>query len=277
MILPEMQLAEINGVELEILNTGSGEPVMFVHGGMGDECFAVLAEPALANSYRLIHHHRRGWGKSELPAAPVSISQQAADCKAVLKHLGIERAHVVGQSSGAVIVLQFARDSPDYVYSLALLEPSLPSVLPHFPEFGAELAKAASLYESGNKAGTIDAFGQAVAGAHYRAAFDQTLPSGYFERWVAEADTQFQFDMPALQAWTFTPEDATHITQPVINMSGADSIPYFREVYATIQKWLPHAENFIVPNATHAMLQTNPKAVAERLASFFSKHPLQAG
>ena len=70
MILPQMQLTEINGGELEILDTGSGEPVMFVHGGMGDECFAVLAEPALTNRYRLIHYHRRGWGNSERPEAP---------------------------------------------------------------------------------------------------------------------------------------------------------------------------------------------------------------
>lgn len=277
MILPKMQLAKIDGMELEILDTGSGEPVMFVHGGMGDECFAVLAEPVLANNYRLICHHRRGWGKSAINPAPVSISQQAADCKAVLKHLGIERAHVVGQSSGGVIVLQFALDFPDYVHSLALLEPPLPSVLPQFPEFGAELAKAASLYASDDKAGTIDAFAQAVAGVDYRAAFDQTMPPGYFERWVEDADTQFQVDMPALQAWTFTPEDAAHITQPVLNMSGADSVPYLREVYAILQKWLPHTENFIVPDATHAMLQTNPKAVAGRLASFFSGHSLQEG
>ena len=61
----EFQIAEINGAELEIWDKGSGEPVVFVHGGMGDECAAVLAEPALANKYRLIHYHRRGFGKSE--------------------------------------------------------------------------------------------------------------------------------------------------------------------------------------------------------------------
>ena len=277
MILPTMQRTEINGVELEILDTGSGEPVMFVHGGMGDECFAVLAEPALTDSYRLIHYHRRGWGNSERPEAPVSISQQAADCKGVLQHLGVEQAHLVGQSYGGVILLQLALDAPDSVYSLALLEPALPSVFNNSPEFVAGLTKAGSLYASGNKAGAVDALGQEVAGADYRADFDQTLPSGHFERWVADADTIFQFDVPALQAWTFTPEDATRITQPVINMSGANCKPYFREIYATIQTWLPHAENFVVPKATHAMLQTNPKAVAERLASFFSKHPLQAG
>jgi hypothetical protein len=37
MNLPPMQLTEINGVELEILDSGSGEPVVFVHGAMGDE------------------------------------------------------------------------------------------------------------------------------------------------------------------------------------------------------------------------------------------------
>jgi len=275
MVLPQMELAEINGVKLEVVDSRSGEPVMFVHGGMGDECFAVLAEPALASNYRLIHHHRRGWGKSDVPASPVSISQQAADCKAVLEHFGIERAHLVGQSSGGVIALQFALDFPDYVHSLAVLEPALSSVFARFPEFGAELGKAASLYESGDKAGTIDAFGQAVAGADYRAVFDQTLPPGYFERWVSDTDTQFQFDMPEVQAWTFTPEDASRINQPVMNMRGENSIDCFREIYSTIQKWLPQAENFIVPDSTHAMMQMNPRAVAERLASFFSKHPLK--
>src|SRR4051812_14227987 len=100
MIWQTMQNAEINGMELEIWDRGSGEPVVFVHGGMGDECAAVLAEPALANRFRLIHYHRRGYGNSEAPKAPVSIPQQAADCRAVMRHLGVERAHCVGQSGG---------------------------------------------------------------------------------------------------------------------------------------------------------------------------------
>jgi pimeloyl-ACP methyl ester carboxylesterase len=95
-----MQRTEINGVELEIWDRGSGEPVVFVHGSMGDECAAVLGEPALANRFRLIHYHRRGYGNSEGSEAPVSIPQQAADCRAVLQHLGVERAHCAGQSYG---------------------------------------------------------------------------------------------------------------------------------------------------------------------------------
>ena len=249
---------------------------MFVHGSMGDECAAVLVEPTLANHYRLIDYHRRGYGSSECPEVPVSISQQTADCRAVMQHLGVERAHFVGQSYGGVILLQMALDAPDAVHSLAPLEPALPSVLFNSPAFGAMAAEVTPMYESGDKAGAIDTFAQEVARADYRALFDQTLPPGYFERWVADADTIFQSDMPALQSWTFTREDAVRITQPVLNVVGANTTSYFREIHETVRTWLPHAENLVLPNASHAMLQTNPKGMAERLASFFSSHRLQA-
>lgn len=276
MTLPEMQLTEVNGVELEIWDSGSGEPVVFVHGGMGDECFAVLAEPVLTNRYRLIHYHRRGWGNSERLEAPLTLAQQAADCRAVMHHLGLERAHLVGQSYGGVILLQKALNAPDAVHTLALLEPGLPSILFTSPAVGEVMAKVTSLYESGDKAGAIDTFGQEVAGTDYRAVFDQTLPPGYFDRWMADADTLFQYDMPAVQSWTFTRKDAARISQRVLNMRGANTTSYFREVYETVESWLPHAENFVLPNATHAMLQTNPKGAAERLASFFSSHRLHS-
>ena len=46
MDLQTMQLTKINGVSLEIRDQGSGEPVVFVHGSMGDECAAIVKEPA---------------------------------------------------------------------------------------------------------------------------------------------------------------------------------------------------------------------------------------
>jgi len=272
----EIQIAKINGAELEIWDKGSGEPVVFVHGGMGDECAAVLVEPALANQFRLVHYHRRGFGNSEGPKAPFSISQQAADCRAVMQHLDIERAHCVGQSYGAVILLQTALDFPDVVNSLALLEPPLPSVLFKSPKFSELAEKTAALYGSGDKTAALDTFGKEVCGDDYRAMFDRTMPPGYFEHWVAEADTLFPNDFPALGSWQFTREDAARITQPVLNVVGANTRRYFREVHETLQTWLPHAENVELPDATHAMLQTNPKDAAECLASFFSRHRISS-
>ena len=193
-----------------------------------------------------------------------------------MHHLGVERAHLVGQSGGGIILLQMALDAPNAVHSLALLEPALPSVLFNSPEFGAVVAKATSMYESGDKEGAIDTFAREVVGADYRAMFDQTLPFGYFERWVADADMMFQFTRAPRQAWGFTREDATRISQPVLNMTGANTRPYFREIHETVRTWLPHAENLVLPNANHGMLQTNPQGAAECLASFFSRHRLSS-
>src|SRR4029453_16339991 len=273
--LQAMQRTAINGVQLEIRASGAGEPVVFVHGAMGDECAAVLTEPVLPNHYRLIDYHRRGWGNSEPLTAPLSIEQQAADCRAVMQHFGVARAHLVGQSYGGVIFLQMALDTPDAVHTLSLLEPGLPSILFNSPAFGAVMTKAGALFESGDKAGAMVAFGQEVAGADYRTVFAQTLPPGYFKRWVADGPTFFQYDGPALQPWTFTRAEAARITQPVLNMRGVNTQPYFRECFETIQTWLPRAENFVLPNAPHTMLQTNPTGAAERLARFFASHPLQ--
>jgi pimeloyl-ACP methyl ester carboxylesterase len=171
-----MELTDINGVELELWDRGSGEPVVFVHGSMGDECAAVLVEPALANRFRVIHYHRRGYRKSERPEAPVSMRQQAADCRAVMQYLGTERAHFVGQSYGGAILLQMARDFPDATHSLALLEPALPSVLGNSQAFTETVGKVVALYSSEDKAGAVATFGEDVAGADFRAVFDQTLP-----------------------------------------------------------------------------------------------------
>lgn len=275
MAVPAMRPTEINGVNLDVYDSGSGEPVVFVHGAMSDECFAVLTEPALADHYRLIHYHRRGWGKSAHTGLPIDMPQEALDCRAVMQHLGVERAHVVGQSAGGRVVLQLVLDFPDTVHTLALLEPALPAALSNSPELRAVLQKAQFLHNSGDVAGATEAFSKEAAGEDYRAVFDRTLPAGWFERLVADMDTFFRHRPPKGLSWTFTPEDAERITRPVLNMTGISTRSYYREAHEALAAWLPQAENVVLPNATHAILQTNPRGAAQSLAGFFSRHPME--
>jgi len=260
-----MPLTEINGAQLDVRERGSGEAVIFVHGAMGDECAAIVNEPVLINNFRVIDYNRRGWGNSSIPAMPVTMQQQIADCKAILKHLDVQRAHFAGQSGGGQVVLQMAQDAPEIVHSVAVAS----------PQFGAVAEKAGTLYASGDKAGAVEAFAREVGGPDFdatTAALDRTLPSGYFERWVACADTLFQSDFRV--EWTFTKEDAARIKQPVLNVVGADTQPYFREIYKRVGAWLPQAENVEVPDSNHCILQMNPGAAAQHLADFFARHPI---
>jgi len=276
-IWDEMQLAEINGVELAIYDRGTGEPVVFIHGGSGDEAAAVLREPALTDRYRLVHFHRRGHGISERPESFITNEQHAADAKAVMKHLGIERAHFVGQSAGGRVLLQVLRDFPDAVHSAALLEPALRSVFEESESsqtLWEALATAAILHEAGDDAGVAETFLSEVCGEDFREIFDQTMPEGWFERSVAETNWRFSHSEPAGYSWSFTAEDALSITQPILNLKGEHTVPYCRYAYEELARWFPHAENVILSDANHCILQTNPAGAAELLADFFSRHPI---
>jgi pimeloyl-ACP methyl ester carboxylesterase len=120
--------ATIDGVELEYEDRGSGEPVVLVHAGVCADFFAPLAEePALADQYRLLSYHRIGYAGSSHVDGPVSIAQQAAHCRSLMRHLGIGKAHMVGHSSSAMMALQLALDAPDVVHTLALLDAARPA------------------------------------------------------------------------------------------------------------------------------------------------------
>ena len=85
-----MERARTEGAELEYEVSGTGEPVVFIHGAFIADIFRpLLAEPSLVGRYQLILYHRRGYAGSSHPSEPVSVARQAADCRALLRHLGV--------------------------------------------------------------------------------------------------------------------------------------------------------------------------------------------
>jgi len=270
-----MPRVNLNGVDLEYDVQGSGEPLLLIHGSiLADAFFPLLAEPRIANNYRVISYHRRGFAGSARARDPFTIGQQAADSRALLRYLGIPRAHVAGHSFGADIALQLALDAPAEIQSLALLEPPLLASVPSGPMFSDGVAAIRAVYERGEKVAATDAFCTGVAGPEYRQVIDKTLPPGAFALAVADIDTFFQVELGALQQWHFTAEEATRIRQPVLAVIGTESAPIFHEGHERLKHWFPQAEELVVPQATHALQFMNPGAVADGLDRFFASHPL---
>jgi pimeloyl-ACP methyl ester carboxylesterase len=115
---------ELRDVALEAHDLGSGEPVVFIQTALiANELLPLASEPALADSFRRIVYHRRGYAGSSPVAGPGSIPRDAADCQALLAALRIERAHVVGLSYSGAVALQLAAAAPDRLCSLVLIEP----------------------------------------------------------------------------------------------------------------------------------------------------------
>jgi pimeloyl-ACP methyl ester carboxylesterase len=275
-----MRHATIEGVSLAYRDQGTGEPIVFVHGGLVADIFApMLNEPALAGRFRLVSYHRRGYGESARTAGPVTTEQQAADCLALLRHLGIERAHLAAYSYGGAVALQVALDAPHAVASLALFEPLIPAALadPATVQFFVDTATAAfGQYAAGDRAGGIDAFARGAFGPDYRPALEAALP-GAFERMVADADALFQAELAATQQWRFAQDEAQRIVLPVLSVHHDDPRwGGFRQVHAALRAWLPQTQTLQLPVSSHLLPLLAPGEAAAGLASFVARHPLHA-
>src|SRR5215216_2085125 len=190
--------ASVDGADLEYEVSGTGEPVAFIHGAFIADTFRpLLTEPSLAGRYRFIHYHRRGYAGSSPASGTVGIDEQAADCRALLRHLDVERAHVIGHSYGGSVALQLALDAPDLVHSLALLEPAM-MVEASAQGYRESLTRGTERYRDAGAAVVVDEFLEA-RWPGYRAVLDRALPAA-FTLAVADAGTTFESEIPGLLA-----------------------------------------------------------------------------
>jgi pimeloyl-ACP methyl ester carboxylesterase len=122
--------AEVNGVGIEYEVTGTGRPVILLHGFPDSGRVWRHQVPALvAAGFQVIVPDLRGYGKSDKPSDVASYAMPLllADVIGVLDDLGVERAHVVGHDWGAAIAWAVATFYPQRVDHLAVLSVGHPS------------------------------------------------------------------------------------------------------------------------------------------------------
>jgi 3-oxoadipate enol-lactonase len=115
-----MPLAQINGIERYYQETGSGDALLLINGLTGTCLGWEPLVPSLAGHFRVITSDNRGVGRSEAPPGPYTTRQMADDAAALLAHLGVVRAHVVGSSMGGMIAQELALAYPSLVDRLVL-------------------------------------------------------------------------------------------------------------------------------------------------------------
>jgi pimeloyl-ACP methyl ester carboxylesterase len=99
---------------------GAGTPVMLVSGLGGTGSYWNPNLPAFAKRHQVIVHDHRGMGKSSRSRIRYSVDQMTADLLAVMDHLRIEKAHLVGHSTGGAIGQTLAATHPDRLLSLVI-------------------------------------------------------------------------------------------------------------------------------------------------------------
>jgi pimeloyl-ACP methyl ester carboxylesterase len=99
--------------------SGTGSPILLIMGASYSSRMWYPAVPALSARHRVLTFDNRGTGESGYTRV-ASISDMAADARAVLDAAGVDRAHVYGVSLGGVVAQQLAIESPERVRSLVL-------------------------------------------------------------------------------------------------------------------------------------------------------------
>jgi pimeloyl-ACP methyl ester carboxylesterase len=261
-----MQRAQIGAVAIEYEVRGEGDPLLLIHGAhIADAMKPLASDPALGD-FRCITFHRRGYAGSSAVTGPVGVEEHADDAAALLELLDIERAHVVGHSSGGLIALGVACRHPDLVESVVLLEAPLLD-LPVGAAFVEAVRPLVARFAAGDGAGAVHDFLGAVGGVGWRTALERTVPGGLAQA-ERDAATFFTSELPGVGAWKFGAAEAAQLAMPVLAVLGGKSAPLFVESHRQLIAWIEGAQEALVPDATHLLQMEQPAEVARSIAAF---------
>lgn len=110
--------ANINNIQIWYATFGQGEPVILLHGGLTNSNYWGNQIPELAKHYKVIVMDSRGHGRSTRDQQPLSYSLMSTDVLALMDHLKINKASIVGWSDGAIIGLNLALHHPERLKKL---------------------------------------------------------------------------------------------------------------------------------------------------------------
>jgi pimeloyl-ACP methyl ester carboxylesterase len=144
---PGGNYAPVNGLEMYYEVHGSGEPLILLHGGVGAiEMFGGVL-PMLAEGRQVIAADLQAHGRTADVDRPLSIESMADDVGALIEHLGLGKADVMGYSLGGAVALQTAIRHPEVVRKLVVVSTPFrrdgwyPEILAGMEQMGPEAAE----------------------------------------------------------------------------------------------------------------------------------------
>lgn len=266
----------VNKLLVHYVESGSGSPVILIHGNAGGvEDFQLGAIELLAASHRVIAIDRPGHGGSDRPTkVGASVEYQAQLLHDTLAQIGVEKPILVGHSWGGSVALSYALQYPDGVAGLILLAPA---AYPDGRKYTL-LKWAAKLPVVNNMAVWL---GKSLMGRSIlkkeleRAFYPQKMPDKYFklvrESWFGRKQlTAFMDDESILNDSLYKMRTSYfRIRVPVtIIMGDKDTIVVPKENAYRLKDVIRHARLVVLKNTGHEIPQTHPECILDAIALF---------
>ena len=265
-----------NGIELHYVARGCGEPLVLLHGGMGDLGSWAPQLDSLSRSHRVIAYSRRySYPNRNAPGpADHSALTEAEDLARLLRALRLESAHFVGTSYGAFAALVFAIAHPRMVRSLVLAEPPLHQWARNSPA-GETLYRE---FISTVWSPAAQAFGAGSATDAMRILFDGIGGRRLFDRLAPNLGAEIMRNACSMEALVRSsnpfPDLARSMVQnldvPAMLLRGEHAIELHKRVNDELARALPNAQQFVIPRAGHSSPRENPVAFNALVSRFLA-------
>lgn len=248
--------ADVNGLHLYYETYGSGAPLVLLHGGMLtiDLNFATLI-PTLAQTHTVIGVEMQGHGRTANIDRPITFANLAADVVALLDHLSIEKAAVLGHSMGGGVALELAMSHPDRVSAIVPISASVSKDGMH-PDLSDP-----STFETSPIMPTAQDF------ADFKAAYERLSPHpDQFDEFLMTLGSMDQ----DFEGWT--DEQLAGITCPVLIVQGDTDFTLIAHAGVMLAK-IPGSALAVIPATTHMQVTRRDTILLPILDRFFADHP----
>lgn len=266
----EPMFADLKSARLAYVETGTGDPVVLVHGAFSDHRFWSTQIQDVAKTHRCLAIDQRYCGASWMePTDAYSLTTHAEDLNDFVASVAGAPAHVVATSYGSAVALAWAAANPQACASLFLNEPALVSLVTQPEDVAvlvrarAELAPVAAALSAGDSARAVRLFCDWTS---FPGGFD-TLPPQVQAIFIDNARTvSLAFSAPAPK---IVPNDLTGITMPVTLSFGAQTSPFFLVQVQAAHRALPQSRLVQIPDSHHAAPLQNAAAFNNALRQHF--------
>lgn len=254
--------------------TGSGYPLLFLHEFAADHREWEAQVRFFSRRYRCVTVNARGYPPSDVPddVALYDHVHQAEDAAAVMRHLGLARAHVVGLSMGAYATLQFGLRFPDMASALVVAGCGSGAPRAIRAQFAAEVEALAAQIETEGM--TVAA--RSIALGSTRVQLQNKDPRGWeeFARHLSEhsskgsALTLRGYQAPRPSLFDFEAE-LRRLDVPTLLVVGDEDEPCL-ETNLFLKRTIKRAGLWVVPNTGHAVNLEEPGAFNGAVADFLA-------
>lgn len=260
--------AQSGKAQIYFETAGEGEAVVFIHAGVADSRMWNPQFEDIPEGFTFVRLDLRGFGHTKLP------KESYTDCEdvlAVMDHLGIEKAVMVGCSIGAEAALDLATFAPYRLSGLVLIGASAPGFDPPSSDYRSPQAPAVlEAFEAGDleRVAELEAETWVVGRGRERSDVDPEVFDLVRRMDLTGLKTENDRDerrkAPKLEA-------LSHIDMPSLIIVGEHDLPQLLEAAEHLEETFEHSQRVVIENAAHLPSLEQPEQFNQAFFDFLRR------